>query len=91
MEKLISDEKAFDAANVEISRLHDELFAAIATGASKIMVEKPVKVEVREQMATRGLKRVAEQDDIDAKKRKMWTLLFPLKDLHPSQLVAVIS
>lgn len=70
MAKLIRDEKAFDAANVEISNLHDKLFAAIAAGAAKVMVEK--QVEVREKMSTRGVKRVIEHgDDIHGKKPKM--------------------
>lgn len=69
LEDLIRDEEAFDAANDEISRLHDKLFAAIAVAASKKMVEEDV--EVGKKMARKGMKRVSEHDDMHAKKRKM--------------------
>lgn len=72
LEKLVLDEKAFDAASVEIARLHDKLFTAIAIGASKFIVKD---VDVTEVIGDKGLKRVAHDDETDdnvrAKKQKM--------------------
>lgn len=72
MDKLVVDEKAFEAASVEIARLRNKLFTAIAIGASKLV---QTEVDVGDQVAGKGLKRVAD-DEIDerslhAKKQKM--------------------
>lgn len=72
LEKLVRDERAFDAANIEVSKLHDHLFAAIAVAASKMMGKD---VDEPEAVAVKGVKRArdigVDERGVDAKKRKV--------------------